>query len=114
MYFFIPTAILFIIGWFVKNRKVTWLISGYNTLSNVEEEKYDIDKLCYYFGNFMYILTLVSLGIAISSFIFEDQLDLVIWIGVGVFLVVIVLGIIFLNTNNRVMKEDNHKSNLDR
>lgn len=105
MFFIIPTILLFVIGWFVKVKKVTWLISGYNSSSKAEKEKYDIDKLCYYFGNFIYVIATVLLGLTIASIIFSDSLDLVVYIGVGILMVVIVIGIIYLNTGNRITKE---------
>ena len=107
MYFIIPTILLFVIGWFVKVKKVTWLISGYNTSSKAEKEKYDIDKLCYNFGNFIYILALISLILTVASMVFSSQLELIVWIGVGVFMIAIVAGIIYLNTGNRVIKDRN-------
>jgi len=40
---FLPIVlILSIIGWLVKFKKVTWLISGYNTASKQKKEEYDI------------------------------------------------------------------------
>ena len=54
---FLPVVlILLIIGLFVKYKKVTWLISGYNTASKEEKAKYDVEKLTKYFGNFLFVL----------------------------------------------------------
>lgn len=105
MYFIIPTILLFSIGWFVKVKKVTWLISGYNTSSKAEKEKYDIDKLCQHFGNFIYVLASISLVLTVASVMFSDQIELIVWIGVGAFMVAIVIGLIYLNTGNRVLKD---------
>ncbi len=105
MYFIVPAILLFVIGWFVKVKKVTWLISGHNTSSKTEKEKYDVNKLCQYFGNFIYILALITLVLAGASMLFSDQLELIVWIGVGVLTITIVAGIIYLNTGNRVLKD---------
>jgi hypothetical protein len=56
MLFFAIALILFFLGWIIKVRKVTWLISGYNTASKEKQKEYDTDKLCKYFGNFLYML----------------------------------------------------------
>ena len=104
MYFIIPTVLLYTMGWLVKVKRVTWLISGYNTSSKAEQEKYDLDKLCDNFGRFLYVIATICLGLSITSIIFADYIDLIIWIGVVILMIVIILGIIYLNTNNRVMK----------
>jgi Sec-independent protein secretion pathway component TatC len=54
---FLPAAlILFVIGLFVKYKKVTWLISEYNTASKDKKSEYDVEKLTKYFGNFLFVL----------------------------------------------------------
>ena len=95
-------VLLFVIGLFIKVKKVTWLISGYNTASKEEKEKYDIDKLCYYVGNFIIMLAIIWLFISGASFLFPFEVELITIIGVIVQSIVLVIGIIFLNTNNRV------------
>ena len=97
-------ALLFLIGVFIKRKKVTWLISGYNTASKEEKETYDIDKLCYYMGNFMYILASIWLAMTICMLIYNEQLELILYIGLGIETVAIIAGIIYLNTNDRVKK----------
>lgn len=39
MLFFLPTTVLLMIGGLIKYKKVTWLISGYNTASKQEKER---------------------------------------------------------------------------
>ena len=97
-------VLLFVIGVFIKRKKVTWLISGYNTASKEEKETYDIDKLCYYMGNFVYILGFIWLVMTIFAFLMPDKIELNTYVGMGVQSVAMVLGIIYLNTNNRVKK----------
>ena len=104
MIYFLPAALLLIIGWFIKYKKVTWLISGYNTLSKEEKQKYDIGKLCRYMGNFIFMLAGIMLIMGIISVAGVDP-DTVMLIGFPFLAVAIVCGIVYLNTGNRVKKE---------
>ena len=97
--------LLFTIGYFIKVKKVTWLISGYNTASKEEKVKYDIDKLCHHMGNFIYLLALVWAVMTVFTIIFVKQIAIIMIISTVVFTFVIVGGIIWLNTNNRVKKD---------
>ena len=98
------TVLLLLIGVFIKYKKVTWLISGYNTSSKEKKEKYDIDKLYRYMGNFVMLLAACWGIMTIFGFIFKQHIAMIMIIGTVVFTVLIVGGVIFLNTNNRVMK----------
>ncbi|MEX1377594.1 MAG: DUF3784 domain-containing protein [Eubacteriales bacterium] len=104
-YIYLAIALLlFGIGLFIQVKKVTWLISGYNTLSKEEKEKYDIDKLCLYMGYFLYLLAAVWLLMAVAVFALSDMTEWITWAGMGAEGILIVGGIVFLNTDNRVMK----------
>ncbi|OGO29701.1 MAG: hypothetical protein A2Z16_08470 [Chloroflexi bacterium RBG_16_54_18] len=46
----LPAIVLYLLGWLIKYKKVTWLISAYNTASKKEKERYDVEKLCKYMG----------------------------------------------------------------
>ena len=105
MTYFIATALLAVMAWLVKYKKVTWLISGYNTASAEERQKYDVDKLCRYFGNFLFVLAAIMLIMAILSVVFPAYLTLITWIGLAVLLVALVTGVALMNTNNRVKKD---------
>jgi len=106
IYIFLGIAVLmYAIGVFIKWKKVTWLISGYNTSSEEEKKKYDIDKLCHHMSNFIFILASIWLVMTLCMLIFPEQEELLICIGLGVESIAMILGIIYLNTGNRVMKE---------
>jgi hypothetical protein len=98
-------VLLLIIGWLIKYKKVTWLISGYNTSSKQEKQQYDIEKLCKHVGNFIFILAGIFFMMAIASVLSSKYNDSITWIGFGTLAVTIVCGIIYLNTGNRVKKE---------
>ena len=102
---FLPIAlILFILGWLIKVKKVTWLISGFNTASKSKQEEYDIDKLCKYFGNFLYVLAYHYLFWGIVLLLLSQFTDLIIWSAFISSFFVVVGGIIFLNTGNKLKK----------
>jgi len=104
MIYFLPAALLLIIAWLIKYKKITWLISGYNTASKDAKQAYDIEKLTRYVGNFLFILAGIFLAMALISILVNDYTDIISWIGFGVLAISIVCGIIYLNTKNRVKK----------
>lgn len=97
-------AVLAIIGWLIRFKKMTWLISGYNTSSAKKKAQYDTDKLCRYVGDFVFILAgvLALTGIAL---ILTDESGGVALIGFCVLGVVAVSGIIWLNIGGRLKKQ---------
>ena len=92
------TALFILLGIVFSCGKGAGLIAGYNTSSDAEKAKYDEKKLCKVMGKFMFALAACWLVIA-SSEIF--QMMALLWIGLGLFLVVIVAGLIYMNTGNR-------------
>ncbi len=99
------TLLLFAIGWFIKVKKITWLISGYNTESKEKQAEYNIDKLTFYMGNFLYILAAIWGAMSILGIAFPSQIGEIMIAGIVVFTVVIVGGVIWLNTGNKVKKD---------
>lgn len=90
--------------WIVKIKKVTWLISGYNTASKEKKEEYDVEKLCKYFGNFLYALAGVYMLWGIILLILPQYTDSVIISGFASSFIAIVIGIIYLNAGNKLKK----------
>ena len=78
--FFVLMGILFARG------KGMSLIAGYNTLSPREKEKYDKEKL----------------SRAMARMMFHTKA--LYWVGMVLFLVVIIGGVIYMNTGNRLKK----------
>lgn len=100
----VTTLLLFIIGWFIKVKKATWLISGYNTSSKEEKEEYDINKLTRYMGNFLFILSAIWGAMTILGLIFPANIGDIFVIGCIVFTIVIVAGVIWLNSGDHIKK----------
>lgn len=106
MIFYLPAFLLLIIAYFVKFRKVTWLISGYNTASKKSKEKYDLEKLCRLMGNFTFGLSFILFILATVSMILPKQEDIIVTVGLITLAVYSVVGLFYLNTGNRVLKEE--------
>lgn len=94
--------LLLVMGIYLLQGKGAMLIAGYNTLPDKEKEKYDEAALCKATGklilSFIAPITLISLG---------DLLQMnALMIAGGVLLaVLIVFGLIYINTGNRFKKD---------
>ena len=104
MIFIAIAALLLVIGWFVKYKKITWLISGYNTASKEKQAEYDINKLTKRFGNFMFVLAGSYIVWGLAELLYPQYAEPIIWAGWICSAVIIIVGIIYLNTGNRVKK----------
>jgi hypothetical protein len=102
---FLPAALLLIAGWLIKYKKVTWLISGYNTSSRRQKERYDVEKLCKHGGNFVFTLAGIFFLIAAARNLFSEYSETILSIGVWVFVIVVVVGLVYINTGNRLLKD---------
>lgn len=80
----------------------SFLIAGYNTMSKAEQAKYDVPALCRAMSKFMFTLAGCWAVIALSAVI-NSMIPL--WIGFGLFLFVIVAGVVYMNTGGRFLKK---------
>ena len=92
---FITLGIVFAAG------KGAGLIAGYNTSSPEEKAKTDEKKLCKAMSKLMFTLAFCWLTAA-SSEVFHTKIML--WIGMGLFLVTIIVGVIYMNKADRFKK----------
>jgi len=104
MIFLAPASLLIIFGWLIKYKKVTWLISGYNTASKEKKAQYDIDKLCKHMGNFLFVMASIFFAMALAAMLLSVYTNEITIIGFSVLGVVIIGGLIYINTGNRVKK----------
>lgn len=58
---FLPSAVLFGIGYLVRYRKAYWMISGYNTMPAEKKKKVDVEGLGKLMGNMCFILGAIFL-----------------------------------------------------
>lgn len=95
------TALFIILGIVFLNGKGSFLIAGYNTASQAEKDEIDEKKLCKYVGILMLLLAGCFLVIMVSSILEKMWLF---WVGFALFLLITVIGVIFINTGNRIKK----------
>lgn len=64
----LPGAILILLGYLVRYRKMYFLISGYNTMSAEKKQKVDVEQLAKLMGNCLFLMGgLISLGMILIS-----------------------------------------------
>lgn len=106
MIFYVPALILLVIAYFIKFKKVTWLVSGYNTSSKKSKEKYDLEKLCRLMGNFVFGLSFILFILASAMTLIPDQEEMLLLAGLAVLALYSLIGLLYLNTGRRVLKEE--------
>ncbi len=106
MIFYVPALILLVIAYFIKFKKVTWLVSGYNTSSKKSKEKYDLEKLCRLMGNFVFGLSFILFILASAMTLIPDQEEMLLLVGLAVLALYSLIGLLYLNTGRRVLKEE--------
>lgn len=99
----LAVALLFaLLGFVFLRGKGAALIAGYNTAS--EEERLEIDekKLCRFMGKLMFVLA-GCWAVAALSDVFHTKTLL--WVGITLFLVAVIGGVIYANTGHRFEKK---------
>ena len=94
-------AVFLLLGVLFRKGKGMMLIAGYNTMSKAAREKIDENKLCRYMSRLMFALAFCWLIIAFCE-IFGKIAFL--WIGFAAFLLVVIIGVVYMNTGKRIMK----------
>jgi uncharacterized membrane protein len=97
--------LLFLLGLIVKVFKVSGLIAGYNTASEEEKKKYNVEKLTRYVGNFIMLLSLILIVSGLLFLLIDGEgfiLGIVSW---SLFMLAAIAGLIYLNTGNRLKNQ---------
>ena len=100
LYLFI-TALFLLLGVFLSKGKGAFLIAGYNTTSKEKKKKIDELKLCRFVSVLMFVLAICWLIMAISIKINSDLLH---YVGLALFLIAVLAGVIYANTGKRFMR----------
>ena len=104
MIFIVPAFLLFIIGYLIKYKRITWLISGYNTSSQAKKDTYDLDKLCPLMGNFIFMLASILMIMSLLILVFPRMTDEITVGGISLLAIFGTIGLIYLNTGKRILK----------
>ncbi|MFS0575024.1 DUF3784 domain-containing protein [Sporosarcina sp. 179-K 3D1 HS] len=91
-----------IIGVFLLNGKGTFLIAGFNMLSQEDKEKYDKLALGKFYGK-----TILALSASMVFWVLSDILknDVLFIIGLILFVTIIIFSLIYSNLGDRFKKE---------
>lgn len=101
----ITALILIFLGFLIKKYKLAKLISGYNTLSKKEQEKYDTNQLTKVVGNMLMVASLFLLTPLIFYF-FDNNVSIKIFIGSWLaFSLYIIISLININLNEEMIKK---------
>lgn len=82
--------------------KGSFLIAGYNTASPEEKAKYDEKVLCRTMGGMMLACAACFGGLMLSDVLKSITL---MWIGLSSFFLVIIGGVIYMNTSRKVKRK---------
>lgn len=97
--------IMVILGVAMKFGKASFLISGYNTMSKNKKDKYDKIALSKFVGNLNLIIAGFLIFIAVAIKFFSTNIKLIVNIGTILFVLVIIIAVIFMNTGNKFKKQ---------
>jgi len=100
---FYAPIISIILGIIIISGKASFLISGYNTSSREEKEKYDIKALCAFVSSLLFLIAGMLIFRAVTIYLRIANLDNVIVIG---FILIIILALVHMNTGNRFKRKD--------
>ena len=98
---FLIIAVFVVLGLVFRKGKGAFLIAGYNTASKATKETIDESKLCRYISRLMFVLA--GCWLIITSCELFGKIWLL-WIGLALFLVSIIIGVIYINTGGRILK----------
>lgn len=101
VHFFVIALFLVLAAVFFRG-KGTDLIAGYNTASAWEKRHTDERKLTRFLGKLMLALAVCWVPVLLSAVLHAMWL---LWIGLAMFLAVIVAGVVYANTGNRFHKD---------
>lgn len=91
-------ALFILLGTMLSLGKWSFLIAGFNTMTQEEKKKYDVISLCKFMGKFMFII-----ASCITLFVLSDILKMKVLFDIGLTLSIIstIFIVIYANTGNR-------------
>ena len=95
------TALFILLGVLFASGKGAGLIAGYNTMSAKEKEKIDKKKLCSAMAKLMFLLAACFAVASCGPLLHVMALY---WVGMVLFLVAVIGGVIWMNTGDRIKK----------
>ena len=102
MGFMFAGVLLAVIGYLLRFRQWSWLVSGYNTSSKATKDRYDVPALTRGVGNFTFFLAGIQVLAGIG---FMAGVE---WVPVAAMMLLAVASLVFLvyaNTGGRYLKK---------
>lgn len=90
-----------VIGLIFINGKGASLISGYNSMSEAEKEKYDEDALAKFMGKMMFALIFSMIFWLLSTLL---SMDWLLYVGIILFVGIAIFIVVYANTGERFRK----------
>ncbi|MCM0650174.1 DUF3784 domain-containing protein [Clostridium swellfunianum] len=101
---FVTPILLWMVALIINTGKANFLIAGYNTATQEEKDKTDEKALSKFMGKFLFVLGLIQLIIPVSRLLgFENFRSILVCVNI-LFIVTIICGVIYANTNKRFEK----------
>ena len=91
-----------ILGAVLMQGRGAFLIAGYNASSPQEKAVYDEKALCCAVGIMMFSMAFCTFVAGIGTYF---RLKPLVWAGFGLFLLVVILGLIYVNTSKRLKRK---------
>lgn len=101
--YFLAPILLWGLAIAIGSGKANFLIAGYNTASKEEKEKIDEKKISRFMGKFLFVLGMIQLILPITE-IFKIEFKGITFSVSTIFIIVTLVGIIYMNTGNRFKK----------
>lgn len=94
-------GLFLMLGIFLINGKGSFLIAGYNTMSEEEKDKYDTIALCKFMGKMMF-----ALAFSMVFWVISELYNIInfFYFGLALFIGIIVFMLVYMNTGNRFKK----------
>ncbi len=95
--------LLIILGYLIKEKKMVWMIAGYNTSSKKKKAEYDTEALANGMGKFLYGLGGIVMVGSIGKIFDYPMIMSISW---SIFVFYMIIFLIYANTGNRYKKEE--------
>jgi preprotein translocase subunit SecG len=99
------TGLFVYLGILFSRGKGDFLIAGYNTMPQKKRNEYDKTAMCKFMGKmnfvFAFIFAVITVGIFLRNIL---EMKLLFTVGILVFIIVIALMLVYMNTGNRFKK----------
>jgi len=95
---------LMILSLVIQSGKANFLIAGYNTMTEGQQAEWNTKAMCKFIGWVLLVIPSIILMIACIPMALDFYPIHVIYISWGIFMVIIIIGVIYLNISKQFKK----------